>query len=319
MTHRVKPARSAGAEILLSRCLGLCPEDRFLLIYDETTLRFPNLFRSVASSLQIDYRKRFVSKVRQANGSAFDAGLEAEIEQVEGILLAVSADPSVDRFRVEMADRRRGRATVATMPGASIEIIDTALDVDYQEITRMARQLAVPLAKGRECTITTFDAQDHPYHLHLDLGGSERMPVQSLALLPRGAWGNVPAGETFIAPVEHVASGEYLVNGAVGRERTLGKDEALLTFEAGRLIEHRYLATGLPVQHLLHLMPIASANNDLASWNVLAEFGIGVNRAIRRIVGVELMDEKNTALCTLPSGTTKGSVAPTSVCRSIAT
>jgi aminopeptidase len=283
-----------GAATLLSTCLGLAREDRFMLVYDETTLRFPRLFESAAALLGVEYVGRFVSRAEQVSRTVFNGGdFLRQMDGVEGILLAVTADPEADGFRIEMADQYRGSATVASMPGASVELLATALDADYDEVKAMCRHLTLPLLKGNDCLITSYDRRGRAYELRLQLGGLHRMPVQSLGvILPRGGWGNPCPGETFLAPLEESADGEYLVNGAVGPQRVLRAREALLTFSAGRLVQHRHLESDQPVAHLDKLAIIARDHQVVDTWNVLAELGIGVNRAIRRIVGVEVIDEK---------------------------
>jgi leucyl aminopeptidase (aminopeptidase T) len=117
-----------------------------------------------------------------------------------------------------------------------------------------------------------------------------RVPIQSLGIIPLQAWGNVPAGETFAAPLEDSANGEYLVNGAIDTEKVCGDREAIIQFEHGRMVRHLYLPNNEPVEHILHLKQTANRHGHSNCWNSIADFGIGVNK--NKILGVQLIDEK---------------------------
>lgn len=284
-----------GANILLTTCLGLQEDDVFLLIFDETTKQFPEIFRRAAENCGVEYQQQFVSKELQAKGeTAFSSSeLRDSLDHARGVLLATTDDQKCSQFRITLTSRlRNADNAMATMPGASLEILSTAIDVDYSQIVSMCRTLTVPLLKAKECKITTFDSHKNPHVLTFGLGQMERVPIQSLGLIPLQAWGNVPAGETFVAPLENSANGEYLVNGAIGTEKVTGDQEALIVFERGRMVRHHYVHTNKPVEHILQLKQTAYLHEHTNCWNIIAEFGVGVNRKIKTIHGIQLIDEK---------------------------
>jgi len=284
-----------GANILLKKCLSLQEDDVFLLIFDETTQEFPEIFQRAAENCRVKYQQQFVSKKLQAEGeAAFSSSeLRDSLDHSRGVLLATTDDEKCSQFRITLTSRLRNAGNaMATMPGASLEILSTALDVDYSEIVEMCRGLTVPLIKAKQCKITTFDSQDNPHVLTFSLGQMDRVPIQSLGIIPLQAWGNVPAGETFVAPLEDSANGEYLVNGAIGTEKVTGDQEAIIQFEHGRMVRHFYLHNNEPVKHILQLKQTAERHSHSNCWNIIAEFGIGVNKRIKKIHGVQLIDEK---------------------------
>jgi hypothetical protein len=178
------------------------------------------------------------------------------------------------------------------MPGATLDILRTAIIIDYEEVFESSLRLTRPLLDGTECRITTYGSDGAEHHLFMSLGGPTRTPIQSLGIIPADAWGNVPAGEIFIAPLENSADGEFLVNGAVGNEKLTGGREALLTFERGRLVRHSYVGTRLEVAELVEARQIAESRSHGECWRVIAELGIGLNRMIPAITGIPLVDEK---------------------------
>jgi hypothetical protein len=157
-------------------------------------------------------------------------------------------------------------------------------------MTRRCELLTPALLNGRDCTLTTFDHYGRSYSLNFALGGVDRIPVHSIGLLRESAWGNVPSGEIFTAPLEDSANGEYLINGAVG-QFVIDSDPVILTFEGGRMVGHRFLHSGAPVPYLLQIEEVSLQRGD-RNWNVIAEFGIGVNDGIEAVTGIPLIDEK---------------------------
>ena len=283
-----------GGNILLTKCLSLNQNDVFLLVFDESTQEFPAIFEQAAQECGVKYSQQFVSKEHQAAGEvAFSSKLRDPLNRSRGVLLATTDDETCSQFRIIVTSKLRGAANaMATMPGASLEILATAIDVDYDNIIQMCRDLTVPLIKANECKITTVDSRNNLHVLTFALGGMERVPIQSLGIIPMQAWGNVPAGETFVAPLENSANGEYLVNGAIGTEKVTGSQEAVIVFEGGRMVRHFYLRNNKPVEHFAQLAATAAKNDHSGCWNVIAEFGVGVNQKIDRIHGVQLIDEK---------------------------
>jgi leucyl aminopeptidase (aminopeptidase T) len=100
-------------------------------------------------------------------------------------------------------------------------------------------------------------------------------------LSKRGAFGNIPCGEAFIAPVEGTAEGTLVVDGSIAG---LGKLETPveLTVEAGHLVE----ATGQDGTRLMELL----TEHGRDGTNV-AELGIGTNEEAT-VTGNILEDEK---------------------------
>jgi leucyl aminopeptidase (aminopeptidase T) len=280
-----------GARLIITKCLHLSTAERFLLIYDETTLRFPRLFAQASKESRVRFEAFFVSRRLQASGEAFNHALWRSISRAHGILVATTHDPSCNKFRIVLTtDKRGARSAVATMPGASLSILSDAIDVDYLEVECMCRNLTLPLLRGKSCTILTFDPQGTKYTLTLKLH-SKRIPIQSLGIIQGEAWGNVPAGETFVAPLETSAEGDYLVNGAIGSEKVTRRP-ALLQFSGGKLVKHFYLDDRKTVRYLDELAEVARSNGHAECWNTIAELGIGVNKALKTITGVQLVDEK---------------------------
>jgi len=103
-------------------------------------------------------------------------------------------------------------------------------------------------------------------------------------------WANLPAGETFIAPVEETANGTVVIDGSLpGYVIPLGS-EVRLEFINGRLVAY-HSPDPRCLEIIAGLRDFALRQGD-PNWSNLAEIGLGVNPAVRNLTGVELLDEK---------------------------
>src|SRR5262249_37032564 len=112
----------------------------------------------------------------------------------------------------------------------------------YEKVERRCDDLAVAMLAGERAVLTTYFPRRNgnaeiEHQLKLDLGSFKRSPITSTGIIPLGTWGNLPGGETFIAPLEGKAEGAFVLNGAY-TGRVLPPDRALLLrFSGGDLVE----------------------------------------------------------------------------------
>lgn len=282
-----------AAYMLVTRCLALPAGSELAIVADETTLPIVHALTEAAESL--DHRTHvmyFHSSVqREFARRALGESVKAALRDVAGTALCVNGSSDCLPFResIRRAAWDRGRK-VAHMPGANWNTL-LAADTDYDELSRICEQLAWALAKGREIQITSFDRAGRAHTLTADLSGWDRMPIISDGIIADGAWGNVPSGETYIAPLEGSAEGEIVIDGSLPRRVLWPNEELVLRFEKGRLVSIQP-EDSQAYQHLWNsTLQHACEQND-PNWNNLAEIGLGANRRIRRLTGVSLLDEK---------------------------
>jgi leucyl aminopeptidase (aminopeptidase T) len=160
------------------------------------------------------------------------------------------------------------------------------MSADMDELRRRGDALAELLTAGSEATITDANGSD----LRLGLGEREGVPDAGDLTAP-GAFGNLPCGEGFIAPIEGTTEGSLVVDGtiaAIGRV----SEPVVLTVAEGHLRE----ASGPVGEQLLEMLTAAGPDGT----NV-AELGIGTNnKAI--LSGDLLEDEKILGTCHVAFG-----------------
>ena len=101
-------------------------------------------------------------------------------------------------------------ARVATLPGVTEEMLARVMSADMDGLRRKGHAIADLLTAGQEARITCPNGSD----LRLGLEGRTGIPDAGELTAP-GAFGNLPCGEGFIAPVEGTAEGRLVVDGTI--------------------------------------------------------------------------------------------------------
>jgi leucyl aminopeptidase (aminopeptidase T) len=150
------------------------------------------------------------------------------------------------------------------------------MSADMEQLRRRARAIAAALSAGSEAHVTSPDGSD----LRLGLAGREAIPDAG-ELSERGAFGNLPCGEGFIAPLEGITKGTLVVDGSIAGVG-IPDEPSTLTIEGGHLVAASGEAGG-------ELMALLTAHG--ADGTNVAELGIGANEKAT-LTGNVLEDEK---------------------------
>jgi hypothetical protein len=187
------------------------------------------------------------------------------------------------------------------MPGATPDVLKLA-DVDFGQLVSDCWCMEITMARGRNLELISYADGGKAHSLEVDIGGWERLPVASDGVISDGAWGNVPSGETYIAPIEGSAQGSVVINGSIPGRVIAPDAEMTLHFERGHLVHME--PPGGTAARWLHETQIAKAKavGDL-NWSNLAEIGVGINPAIGRLTGNMLLDEKAAGTAHIALGT----------------
>ncbi len=166
-------------------------------------------------------------------------------------------------------------ARVATMRGAIPEMFypDGSIAVDYSEVEQETKVIAGFLTRASKARIVTTVGTDFTFSLK----GRDGREDNGMYTKP-GRWGNLPAGEAYIAPVEGTGEGKLVVR--KGWHPGLKQDMALI-FNEGEIVEiHGGGEINRQLSRILGLDSYSSKNNARCN---LAELGIGTNPKARRV------------------------------------
>lgn len=166
-------------------------------------------------------------------------------------------------------------ARVATLPGITLEMLTSgAMLADYTEVKRLAEAVAEMLTRAESIRIKTDLGTDFT----ASLKGRRALADTGIITKP-GDFGNLPAGEGFIAPVEGESEGVLVFDGSFG---LLGKLKEPLKI---RVVE------GKAVEVEGDEGKIGELFQRYNNASNVAEVGIGVN-PMARVIGNVLEDEK---------------------------
>ncbi|MDQ3987001.1 MAG: aminopeptidase [Actinomycetota bacterium] len=167
-------------------------------------------------------------------------------------------------------------ARVATMPGVTEDMLARTMSVDFPQVARRSRVVADLLTEGSSVRITTEVGTE----VTIGIAGREGLADDG-DLRARGAFGNLPAGEGFVAPVEGTTTGRVVFDGSVW---PLGLLREPLTVE----LRDGY-ASEIRGNNASEWRAVLESHGREAF--AVAELGIGTNDAAK-LTGNVLEDEK---------------------------
>lgn len=273
--------RKEISRVVFESCMKVSPGEKVLILTDRNKMH-------LAQSLY-DYGKTITNTVlRLIPVSRFD-GDELRHEDEEfcsrfDVIIAPTS-MSVSHTSAMVKARRKG-ARVATMPGITDEIFDTALRIDYDTLSRKTRSLQERMKGAKRICVTTPAGTDVCFSVR----GRQFYALDGCCHTS-GCFVNLPDGEVMTAPVENSVNGHLVFDlslmpdhptsyGVVG---LLGDEQVAVDVVKGQIIA----ISGREKAEIFRQV-IQAADRKAST---VAEFAIGTNPAAR-IVGNILMDEK---------------------------
>ncbi len=262
-----------AAGVAVTRCMAVKPGETVLVITDQPRRKIGYALweaakRSGAEAILTEIIPR---KIHSEEPPRAVAEL---MKSVDVVLAPTTKSLTHTDARREACSRG---ARIATLPGITEEIMTRTLDADYQRIAQRSRKIASVLTKARRIQVTTPGGTD----ITMSVEGREGFADTGL-YHQRGDFGNLPAGEAFLAPEEGSSQGVILVDGAIA-DLGLLKENIRLVVKDGFVTE--ILGQTEAEELKAQLAPLGKL-----AYNI-AELGIGTNdKAI--LTGNVLEDEK---------------------------
>ncbi|MFQ5945345.1 MAG: aminopeptidase [Anaerolineae bacterium] len=186
------------------------------------------------------------------------------------IVLALPNDSSLSHTDARRRATEKGVrfASMNNFPVAGFSP-DGAMAVDYAEVSDRSQAVAQALTEAEDVLLTSPTGTE----LRFSLAGREAYPDTGYLAEP-GAFGNLPGGEAFIAPVEGTGVG-MLVAPHNWQPTILQTEDLSIEFEAGRVVRaERGGERGRILRERLGFEPQAPVHEGRRN---LAELGIGTN------------------------------------------
>jgi leucyl aminopeptidase (aminopeptidase T) len=222
----------------------------------------------------------------ERSGMEPPAYVSAAMREADVVVCPTSA--SLTHTRAREAATEAG-ARVATMPGITERMFgEGAITAEYAEVERLTAELTERLTAADEARI-----ESNGETLTMSLAGRDGIPSDGL-IRESGDSGNLPSGESYLAPVEDTAEGAITFDGGLVGVGEL--DEPLVVHvESGTITS----VEGASAEQFLD----ATSGDDCARR--VAELGLGTNPAAE-IIGTVLEDEKVYGTCHVAFGDNHG-------------
>jgi aminopeptidase len=259
--------------IAVRDCMGTKQNEKVLIVTDEPLRIIGYSLWQAAKDLGTEVM--LVEMLpRKTNGEEPPPEVAELMKKVDVVLCPTSKS-------LTHTDARRNAsaagARVATLPGVTEEIMIRCMNADYNKIAERTFKICAMMEKTDAIRVTT------------SLGTNITMPIRgreahasSGLFKEKGLWGNLPTGESYLAPLEGLSNGVVVVDGSMASVGMV-KEPIHILVKDGYATE---ITGGDEAKRLRELLEPHGKD----AYTV-AEFGIGTNdKAI--LTGKILEDEK---------------------------
>lgn len=266
----VEAGLDKAVETVVRDCLEVRDGEEVLVVANPATSGLGTALREEADRSGADAVLVIISE-RESHAGEPPAGVASAMVEADVVIA-----PTVQSLSHTDARKRASESgtRIATLPGVTPEMLSRLMSDDMEALRRRSDEVAVILDRGTEARLTCDHGSD------IRFGLQERRAISDSGRLGQpGAFGNLPCGEGFIAPV--TAEGTLVVDGTIA---SVGRVASKVRLEVrdGRLVE----AEGEEGQELLELLEVHGPEAT-----TIAELGIGTN-ARATLTGNVLEDEK---------------------------
>ncbi|MBD3316506.1 MAG: aminopeptidase [Chitinivibrionales bacterium] len=257
----------------LRECLNLKQRERLLVVCDPPCFEVGSAFFEAGNRL---CRETVMVQIRprKENGNEPPEPTDEWFGQFEVAVMPTSKSLSHTRARRNASEKG---TRIATLPGITPETFIRTMNTDWAQLGTLTRKVAAQLSSARKITIRTNAGTDFSFET-----GGRRAKADDGKIGTPGSFGNLPAGEAYLAPLEGTAEGTLVIDGSFPLVGSLSKP-LVMRVRKGEVVE----VSGHPCRRDLNR--IFNAHGKAA--RNIAEFGIGTLDTAR-VSGNILEDEK---------------------------
>jgi leucyl aminopeptidase (aminopeptidase T) len=263
-----------ASQIAIRDCMGAKKNEKILIITDEMKREIGLSLHE--NALRMGYFALLVEmKSGKINGEEPSAEV-AELMQKFDVVFCPTAK-SLTHTNARRAASAKG-VRIATFPGITKEVMIRGMNADYNAISKRTIKLQKILEKGKTIRVTAQAGTD----ISFDIAGRKVIPSKGL-FHAKGESGNLPTGETFLAPVEGTSKGVFVVDGSMAGLGLIKNANIRIEVEKGFATKISGGTAAKKLKVMLDKVGKEARN--------IAEFGIGTNDSAK-LSGILLEDEK---------------------------
>jgi len=253
--------------------MGVQPGERVLVVTDAPLRTIGYAVFEVARELTTEVILVEMTP-RQSNGAEPPPEVAHLMTQMDVVLCPTSKSLThTDSRRAASAKGVR----VATLPGVTEEVMVRCMNADYQTIAARTFRICDQMRHTKVVRVTAPAGTD----VTLPIEGRDAHASSGL-FREKGLWGNLPTGESYLAPLEGLSNGVVVVDGSMASVGMVDQPIRIVVKD-GYATD---ITGGASARRLVELLEPHGKDA-----RTVAEFGIGTNdKAI--LTGVILEDEK---------------------------
>lgn len=260
--------------IAIKTCMAVKKNERILVITDEVTNEIG--YSLYKNAIDLGYQALYVQmKAGKING-------EEPPKEVADLMMKYDVVFCPTAKSLTHTDARRiasaNGARIATFPGITKDIMIRGMNADYKKISKLSVKLKEILEKGKEIRVTTKLGTD----ITMPIAGRPAFASKGL-FHAKGESGNLPTGETFLAPVEGASNGVFIVDGSFAGLGLIKNTNIKVEVKDGMAVKITGGKEAETLNKMLNKVGKLARN--------IAEFGIGTNDSAK-LSGILLEDEK---------------------------
>ncbi len=262
-----------AATIVVRDCLGVKESEEVLIVVDEKSRNIGEALFDAAKGLGAEAVLMTMIE-REVHGSEPPRAVAEAMKSADVVIAPTSKSLTHTKARIEATGRG---VRIASMPTITEDIMRRTMSADYSKIKERSQKFAELLSEGRQARLIT------PAGTELTFSLEGRKALADTGILhSKGDFGNLPAGEACIAPVEGKTSGVAIVDVTMAGVGVL-KTPIKLVIKDGYVTE----ISGGPEAEVLSSL-LEEKGKEAKN---IAELGIGTNeKAVPS--GSPLEDEK---------------------------
>lgn len=207
MDNQLSPKALTAGRNVMKQCMGVKRGESVLIVTDPTR-------RDLEGTIFFQTAKEFTDKVKLAsfdtmkeNAQEPPVEVAEKMKQADVALLVTSYSLSHTQARKNAC---KAGARIASLPGITKDMIIRTLTADYSQIAQLSNKLARILTKGKIAQLTSAAGTNIRFNL------TNRKGFADTGIYTKpGDWGNLPAGEACIGPLEGKTNGSLVINGAI--------------------------------------------------------------------------------------------------------
>jgi leucyl aminopeptidase (aminopeptidase T) len=280
----LEDALARAAAVTVER-LGATAGEQFLVVYNEHLVEIATAITAAANCTGCHARALMFPPTAR-NGDEPPDNVAAALSSVDAAAMVTKF--SLSHTRARIAATEKGVRIAGMAGGIDSDIFCRLLPTDYASLESRGRALAEQLTAADRCRITSPEGTEVELVIRGRTGRSDDGDLRR-----PGAFGNLPAGEAYIAPNEELGEGLVVFDGSLTAWGLL--DEPLrVELAGGRIVG---ASGGAAARFLLDTLDSAGP-----AGRVIAELGVGTN-PMARIGGRIIEDEKAAGTIHIAFGT----------------